>query len=211
MSISSLVFEINRVRDRIEEKVSARVSEFERLNSLGNNHWFGELCFCILTANSSAELGIRLQDRIGDGFLTYTKERIEKELREAGHRFWRKRAEFIVNARRYRNIKDIISKIIEVRDVFHAREWLVRNIKGVGYKEASHFLRNVGYFDVAILDRHIISVMAEHGLCSAPKTLTRRRYLEIERLFSQVAELLETKPGILDLYVWYLKTGKVLK
>ena len=211
MSISSLVFEINRVKDRIEEEVSARISEFERLNTLGNNHWFSELCFCILTANSSAELGIRLQEKIGEGFLTYSKERIERELREAGHRFWRKRAEFIVNARRYGNIKEIISEIIEVRGVFHAREWLVGNIKGLGYKEASHFLRNVGYFDLAILDRHVISVMADHGLCSAPKTLTRRKYLEIERLFSKVSELLEMKPGVLDLYVWYLKTGKVLK
>jgi len=35
-------------------------------------------------------------------------------------------------------------------------EWLVKNLTGLGYKEAGHFLRNIGSGKIAILDRHIL-------------------------------------------------------
>ena len=93
-----------------------------------------------------------------------------------------------------------------------AREWVAVNIKGLGYKEASHFLRNVGYFDLAILDRHILAVMKDYGLIdSIPSSLSRKKYLEIEKKFFELSELTSIKPGILDFYLWYMRTGKVLK
>jgi len=86
-------------------------------------------------------------------------------------------------------------------------------VKGLGWKEASHFLRNVGYLDIAILDRHIMSNMREYGLIpnEGVKGLTRRRYLEYERLLEEVARRVGISPGEMDLYLWYRKTGKVLK
>ena len=86
-------------------------------------------------------------------------------------------------------------------------------MKGLGWKESSHFLRNVGYFDVAILDRHIVSNMREHRLTQEDdkKGLTKRRYLEYERLLEYVAERVDMTLGEMDLYLWYRKTGKVLK
>jgi len=93
-----------------------------------------------------------------------------------------------------------------------AREWLAEHVKGFGYKEASHFLRNVGYVNVAILDRHVLRVLAEHGLIDeVPKTLTKRRYLEIEKRLEGLAQTLGLSLGELDLYLWQMKTGKVLK
>lgn len=210
-SIFSLISRVRSLEQEIGGVVGERVSEFLQLNRKSSEEWFSELCFCILTANSSAELGIEIQKRVGRGFLDYPKERLEDELRKAGHRFWRKRAEFIVEARNYASIKEILLEKIASIGVFGAREWLVRNVKGLGYKEASHFLRNVGYFDVAILDRHILSVMAEHGIIEMPKTLTRRMYLEIEGKFFELSEKAGMKPGVLDLYIWYMKTGRVLK
>ena len=45
----------------------------------------------------------------------------------------------------------------EINDGYQAREWLVHNVKGIGYKEAGHFSRNIGFTqDLAILDRHIL-------------------------------------------------------
>lgn len=210
-SIFSLISRIRSLEGEIGEIVDRRVSEFLEFNSKSDKEWFSELCFCILTANSSAELGIKIQSSVGEGFLTLPRNRLEEELRKAGHRFWRKRAEFIINARKYANIKEIVLERIEVGGVFGAREWLVRNVKGLGYKEASHFLRNVGYLDVAILDRHILALMAQHGMIEVPRTMTRRRYLEIEQKFLELSEMAGMKPGVLDLYMWYMKTGRVLK
>ncbi len=128
-------------------------------------------------------------------------------MRSLGHRFYSKRAEYIVEARKFRNIKDVVTSM----EPFAAREWLVENVKGIGYKEASHFLRNVGYFEFAILDRHVLRVLEENNIIEAPRTLTRKRYLEIESEVKKLAETLKMTPGELDLYLWFLKTGKVLK
>ncbi|WP_457591592.1 N-glycosylase/DNA lyase [Geoglobus sp.] len=210
-SIFSLASRLKELESEIGDVVKRRVSEFLELNRSGSEEWFSELCFCILTANSSAELGIEIQRRVGRGFLEYPRDMLEEELRRAGHRFWRKRAEYIVEARKYAWIKEIVLEKIESGGVFGAREWLVENVKGLGYKEASHFLRNVGYFDVAILDRHVLSIMAENGMIEMPKTLTRKRYLEIEQKFFELSDSVGIRPGVLDLYVWYMKTGRVLK
>ena len=44
---------------------------------MGNEEWFSELCFCILTANSTAELGMKIQREVGSGFLHMEKEEIQ--------------------------------------------------------------------------------------------------------------------------------------
>jgi len=83
---------------------------------------------------------------------------------------------------------------------------------GLGYKEASHFLRNTGSKNVAILDRHILALMHSHKLIAEiPKPLNKNKYLEIEQKFNQLASKLNMTPARLDLAMWYLKTGKVLK
>ena len=78
-------------------------------------------------------------------------------------------------------------------------------------KESSHFLRNVGYKNYAILDRHIVGLLAENKIITLPKTLTKNRYLEIEKKFNSLAKQLNMTPAELDLYMFYLKTNEVLK
>jgi len=170
---------------------------------------FKELCFCLLTANFSAERCIEIQRAIGDGFLTLPEALLAERLRELGHRFPRARARYIVEARRFRDsLREVLESFGNSREL---RDWLVREVRGVGYKEASHFLRNVGRTDVAIIDRHILNLLVEYGLIERPRALTRRRYLEIEGLLREVAEMAGLSLGELDLYLWYLETGKVLK
>ncbi len=193
----------------VSKIIKKRIKEFESFKNKDSKEWFLELCFCILTANSSANLGITAQKEIGYGFLFWSREKLEKKLKELGHRFYRKRAEYIVLARRYaENLKEIVENFKCERK---AREWLVKNIKGIGYKEASHFLRNVGYKNVAIIDRHILNVLSENGIIKKPKTLTKRRYLEIEKKLEEIAERVNLSLAELDLYLWYMKTRKVLK
>ena len=91
------------------------------------------------------------------------------------------------------------------------RDWLVKNIKGLGMKEASHFLRNIGFNDVAIIDFHIVDLLVAEGILKKPKTITAKIYLEIEKALRFIANELDMGLGELDLYLWYLETGKVLK
>lgn len=211
LGINGLIGEINKLKaGLVGEEISKRMGGFEELHRRGNVEWFSELCFCILTAYSSAELGLKIQKDLNcEDFLTLSRENLCCKLREEGHRFSERRAEFIVCARDFSNIKETITSFSDERV---AREWLVGRIRGLGYKEASHFLRNVGYKNVAILDRHVIRVMFEYGLISEiPKTLTRRKYLEIEQKLEKLAERVGLSLGELDLYLWFMKTGKILK
>lgn len=198
---------IERVRtlknSDVAELINRRIKEFESFRYKNYEEWFKELCFCILTANSSAKLGIKIQKEIDRGFLTLNKEDLSKKLREMGHRFYNKRAEYIVNARRYaEKLKEIVLR----KPPKDAREWLVRNIKGIGYKEASHFLRNTGCKEVAIIDRHIMRVL---GIKVGH--LNRKRYMEIEKLLEDIAKTLNLTLAELDLYLWSMETGEVLK
>jgi N-glycosylase/DNA lyase len=203
---SKLVRKVESLKPLIGRVVEKRIDEFLSMREKGNYAWFSELCFCILTANSSAEIGIKIQDALGyEGFANLSEDSLATKLREAGYRFYNVRAKYIVEARRYLRIKDILEEVEE------KREWLVKNVKGIGYKEASHFLRNVGFLDYAILDRHILRIMHNSGIIEMPKNLSRKRYLEIEKRFINLASKLEMRPGELDLYLWYLSTGKVMK
>jgi N-glycosylase/DNA lyase len=110
-----------------------------------------------------------------------------------------------------KNLKSTIQRIAQDHGHTVAREWLVDNVKGLGHKEASHFLRNTGHENVAIIDRHILSVLQEHKVISTPKDLSPRNYLAIEEACISLAEKLNMSLSRLDLSLWYLKTGQVLK
>jgi len=203
--MNSLIKKIEKLKkSKINKQVKNRIKEFERFKNKSNNQWFSELCFCILTANSKAETAIRIQNEIGNNF--YTSHKIKQTIKKYKHRFHNNKASYILEARKHKNIKTIIQKEKQ------PREWLIKNIKGLGYKEASHFLRNIGYKNFAIIDRHILNILTEHKIISKkPKSLTKVKYLEIERKFNELAKKVKLSPAELDLLLWYSKTGKVLK
>jgi N-glycosylase/DNA lyase len=196
-------------RSSVKQLVEARTRQFRETGKKASNELFKELCFCILCANFTAERSIKIQSTIGDSFLSLPEKRLVRKLRALGHRFPNVRARYIIEARKH---KDSLKNTITSFDDKHKlREWLIENVKGIGPKEASHFLRNVGYTDYAILDFHIIDVLVRYGLIEKPKTLTKRRYLEIEKLLRYIAEKANLNLAELDLYLWYMETGKVLK
>lgn len=201
--------ELKRAMEDVGDLVRGRMEEFKRVGG-SEEGLFEELCFCILTANFSAERGIGIQRAIGNGFLRFGEQELFERLKELGHRYPKARAKYIVEARRfYGKLKD---RLRGFPDAKAAREWLVEGIKGLGYKEASHFLRNVGFKDVAIIDRHILKFLREKGLIGEiPKSLGKGRYLELEKLLLAIASKLGISAGELDLYIWYIMTGKVLK
>lgn len=195
--------------NKIKILVEKRLMEFSEMRKKKSTDIFKELCFCILTANFNAEKSIKIQEKIGDGFLNLSESQLAERLKELGHRYPNTRARYIVLARKY---KDSLKMIINsFKEEIKLRDWLVKNIKGIGYKEASHFLRNIGYFNFAILDFHIIDCLVNYRLIDKPKILTKRNYLEIEKLLKDVAKKAGINLAQLDLYLWYFETGKILK
>lgn len=201
---------LKKIEGMAEPLVEERIGEFRRLGSSGSEEeLFSELSFCVLTANWSAGGGIRAQKEIGiSGFINLSQEELSRRLSELGHRFPHKRAEFIVKNRHLiNNLKEIIS--FSAPD---ARRLLVREAKGIGWKEASHFLRNIGQLEVAILDRHILKILHEAGCIEdIPSGWTEKKYLSIEERFRELAERFGKPPGETDLYIWYMIKGKVEK
>jgi N-glycosylase/DNA lyase len=191
----------------IANTISQRIKDFEQTGKEKQDKIFSELCFCLLTANFQAEKCIQIQKDVGRGFEIFPEDKLAQELKKQGHRFWPKRANRIVEAR---ECKTELCNIMNP-EAQEMRDWLVRNIKGLGMKEASHFLRNIGYKDLAIIDFHISDILEEHKIIQKPKTLTKKKYLEIENILRQLGNQLNLSLAELDIYLWYLETGKVLK
>lgn len=203
--MNQLHTKIQKLINQPNNEIQIRLQEFKALGQKSNNEWFSELCFCLLTANSKAITAIQIQKNVGEeGFFKKTEEELSFVIRKNKHRFHNKKSEFIILARKYRNIKDLITPLPSSK----AREFLVKNIKGLGFKEASHFLRNVGRDDVAIIDRHILRFMnSENMISDIPKSITPKKYVEFEGMLKQFNVPLD----LLDLVIWHQVTGVVLK
>lgn len=209
MSEQNLIQKIEQLKTKpIAQTISNKIKEFEKLGKEKENKVFSELCFCLLTANFQAEKCIQIQNEMSRGFHLLPEKELAKALKEAGHRFWPQRANRIVEARSCST--ELHDKIMK-HDGKEMRQWLVKNVKGLGMKESSHFLRNIGYKDVAIIDFHIIDLLVEEKLIERPKTITSKKYEEIERTLQKIANATNTNLAELDLYLWYMETGKVLK
>ena len=205
--------EIKRIYFPIQDEIRSRLNEFDRLREKGSDEdIFAELVFCILTPQSRAKSCWKAVENLLNKNLLLggNKNQISKELN--GARFRYKKAEYIIEARKLFSI-GIKSKMNEFNDVYSAREWLVQNVKGIGYKEASHFLRNIGFGEeLAILDRHILKNLKFFGAIEEiPRSLPRKKYFEIEKKMKKLAEKVKISMSHLDLVLWYKETGEVFK
>ena len=138
-SLSRLISEYKKRKDEIKK----RLKNFEPLHRGKDEDIFQELCFCILTANANA---LRCDQAIKElketGLLFEGKSHEIKPALKGRVRFHNKKASFITSARRlFKHGKNIdIKRILNFNNIFNTRDWLVENIKGLGYKKASHFL-----------------------------------------------------------------------
>jgi len=209
--------EIRAIRTSIKDEIQSRLQEFDSVLKTGDEESiFAELVFCILTPQSKAKSAWAAVKRLLDNglLLTGTEDQVLREL--TGVRFKYKKAGYITEARNMFLIDgkiSIKSRISRFSDAYNAREWLVRNVKGIGYKEASHFLRNIGPgADLAILDRHILkNLRSLQVIEEVPASLSRRRYLEIEEGMKELSERVGIPMSHLDLVLWYKETGEVFK
>lgn len=197
------------------KEIKKRLCEFREVWSEPDDRIFSELCFCICTPQSKAVHCHDAVSALAESGALYCGDvcRIREGLRKV--RFPNNKAKYIVETRgRFSagaslRIKDKIFS----DNIAGTREWLVRNVKGVGYKEASHFLRNIGLgADLAILDVHILKNMVRLGVIDeTPKTLTRNKYLELEEKLKKFSKKIGIPMAELDLLFWSMETGHVFK
>ena len=193
----------------ISEVIDNRITEFSSIRKNSIEDIFIEMCFCIMTANCGAEKCIEIHELIGNDFLNLSENELIFAFKKYGYRFPNVRANYVIESRKL--IKELEDTLKDSKNEANLREWIVKNVKGLGYKEASHFLRNVGFQDYAIIDFHIVDLLVKYHLINKPKTMTKSKYLEIEGILKELGEKLKLNMAQLDLYLWYMETGKVLK
>jgi N-glycosylase/DNA lyase len=200
-----------------QSAIQTRLAEFRTLGATASDEeLFAELVFCIFTAGASARMGLKSLDRIRAILLIGEVEALEQALVGA-HRYPRGRAQYIVHTRQYlqQHCGLQMRKLLQSFPDRQTRRdfWAVnRDIKGIGFKEASHFLRNIGYPGYAILDKHVLRSLHELGLLASPHPpKNSKQYFAIEQVVYTLADQLEIDCDELDLLLWSHKTGEILK
>lgn len=200
-----------------KKEIISRLREFKKLWSDGSDEEvFTELAFCILTPQSKAKLcwdtiaKLKEQDLLLKGDVEQIKQILNCV------RFKNRKAKYIVAARKIFtsdgrvSIKTLLNSFA---DIYACREWLVKNMNGIGYKEASHFLRNIGLGeDIAILDRHILRNLNLLGVIEEiPESISRLKYMQMEQNMREFARQIDIPLSHLDLLLWYKETGEIFK
>jgi len=199
-----------------KHKIKDRLREFGSKKNCRKKELFAELCFCLLTPQSKAIYCDEALKRLIKTGLLYrgSVPAIQKCIKGLV-RFHNKKAEYLVCARKAltRDKGRGLKGMIYGKDIGLVRERLVKEIKGVGYKEASHFLRNVGLGkNIAILDTHILKNLKRLNVIdSIPSSISRKTYLEIEGKMKLFAGKIKIPIEELDLLFWSNQTGFIFK
>ena len=210
------VIATHRVR---RKEIQKRLGEFREVWRKGSDaRLWEELAYCIFTAGASARMGLASVEAVRSLLLDGQPEEMTLALKEAGaHRFPVARPGYIVTTRNYFRQKfrmELRKRLRSFSDPFERRDWLAQDkqVKGLGYKESSHFLRNIGVRGHAILDKHVMRCLNEVGVTESIKPpATRKKYLDIEQDFGRFAKEIGVDFDELDLVLWSMKTGEILK
>jgi N-glycosylase/DNA lyase len=198
-------------------EIRRRLAEFEDVwKSEGDDRIWEEMVFCFFTGGCSARMGLRSVDAVRPFLLNGTQEELAGALTGV-HRCPNARSRYIVFSREFLQGEygmKLKMRLSSFADPLERRDWLVREkgIKGLGYKEASHFLRNIGLKGYAILDKHVLNCLFELKLIDDPKPPnTRTKYLRFESKLKELSNLTNIDFDEMDLVLWSMKTGEILK
>ena len=199
--------------------INKKISNFEKIIARNDSkEIFHEMIFCILAAGTSAKLAETASETLkeDDFFIKANEREVISKLKKC-YRFYNVRGKYIVQTREF-----IISEYgFNFKKLFNSfdnkislRNYIATNksFKGLGMKASSHFLRNIGHNSLAILDFHILDIMREHKLIRfSLKSLNMKRYLHIEKILKDFSQEIKIDLARLDLILWYMKTGTVIK
>lgn len=211
-------YEVQKIYENIKNRIEERLEEYRRTWRDGDNKdIFCELAFCILTPQSKARNAWKAISELRDSNLLFIGS--EEEMLPFLNivRFNRTKAKNLYILREQMTdetgrfiTKDFFSKF---NSPFEMREWIVKNIRGMSYKEASHFLRNIGFGqELAILDRHILKNLAALDVIQeVPKTVSPKLYKEIEEKLKVYCKEVDIPMENIDLLLWYLEAKDIFK
>ncbi len=220
MKRSSEPVSIERIQSehvRRRKQIAARLNEFAEVWKYeGDDRIWEEMVYCFFTGGCSAKMGLRSVEAVRLHLKKGSQPQLARALTGV-HRYPNARSKYVVHSRNFLEKQygfQIKHRLREFDCAHERRDWLVneKGIKGLGYKEASHFLRNIGFRGYAILDKHVLNCLAELKIIDEPKPpSTRSKYLTIEEKLRKFAD----KAGIdfdeMDLVLWSMKTGEILK
>ncbi|MEM0473114.1 MAG: N-glycosylase/DNA lyase [Candidatus Aenigmatarchaeota archaeon] len=205
--------ELKKIYEEKKHEIRKRLEGFKSIKD--DRELFSELAFCLCTPQSKAvECDKAVRMLSSNGLLFNGSERhIRPFLNKI--RFYENKSRYIVEAREKffkDNVFSLKEKIFSM-PAEKAREWLVENVKGFGYKEATHFLRNIGLAnELAILDRHVLRCLVDFKVIDEmPKSLTPKKYIEIEKKMKEFSEKIEIPMDELDFVFFYRQTGEIFK
>lgn len=206
--------EVHSVR---HSEIRKRISEFEAIwQNAGDDELWAEMVFCFFTGGCSARMGLRSIEAAKPLLENGTWAELAAALKGV-HRYPNARSRYIVESRKFLR-SDCGFRIRERLSRFECplerRDWLAteKGIKGLGFKEASHFLRNIGLKGYGILDKHVLRCLAELKIIDEPKPPnSRSAYLRVEEALKELSATVEIDFDELDLVLWSMKTGEILK
>ncbi|MEA5099184.1 MAG: hypothetical protein VB011_01535 [Bacteroidales bacterium] len=180
-----------------------------------------ELVLCILSSNIKYEVALLYTIKLKDE--EYIKKAINNELEVKQlykcllepisinenlirYRFPKSKSEQLFKTIKniYGNKRTIKEILINAETSSEARNSLISICVGMGYKQSSMFLRNIGFcFDLAIIDTHIIDYLKlVDVLPSEIGDISKSTYLKIESLYSKYAKSKQFDINKLDVAIW---------
>ncbi len=205
--------QLEELRAEFKRKRRAIRRRLKEYSEIPQEKYFYELLYCLMTPQSSAVNAGKAQKIFESNDFQFSDIHPEPLLHQKDYyiRFHRSKSRWIAGMKS--NYPSIFAVTTGSLNAVEKREWFVTNVKGLSYKEATHFLRNIGTNDgLVILDRHILKNLKYHGVIrSIPKTLTKKRYVLIEKKFQTFAQVIGITVDELDLLFWSGETGEILK
>lgn len=217
-AISELCKDIERL---VERKDYTRMSEqdltFELLICILGSGVRYELSLAYASTVQSALLPRRLKKRMNSNERAYLIEGILNSPAYSSidgktysrYRYPKRAAKHIAESfcnieQKYGSLKDMIGVMNAPSDL---RRELIYLCPGIGPKQSSHYVKNIGFTDnVAILDRHILNYLKlidDVDIC--PKQVSKiDKYEEIERIFIDKVSKFNHAVSVVDQSIWFV-------
>jgi len=195
------------------ERKEAILQRLEDFSQIPTEEYFYELLFCILTPQSHAKNADAVIGKLKDDKFFEKGFDPVPYLRDPKHyiRFHNVKSKRLLHIREvYPQLYPILQN--ERGNITKLRETVLKMIPGLGLKESSHFLRNIGVQGLVILDRHILKHLKELKIISKiPTSLTPKRYFAIEKKWLKYSKEVGISMDELDLLFWSMETGEIRK
>jgi N-glycosylase/DNA lyase len=193
----------------LKEEIHSKLLEFK---AVPKEKYFYELVYCLCTPMSKAENALKVQEIFEQRkFLDKPFNPVEiLSAPEHYIRFHNQKSNYIQLA--HNNFGTIINILESKESPKIMRENLVKSVKGMGFKEASHFLRNIGIFGLAILDRHILRNLVKFNQLPEKFSISsKNNYENIENVFVNLSKSINLEVEEFDILLWANETGYILK